>query len=106
MRYQSRSLLIALALLLAGVASPSRADELAEKGRGIFKQHQHAVVTVQVVVKVSYSGAGRSSENRQDLTGTVVDPSGLTVLALSAADPSEMLQRMIADEAARSKLDV
>jgi len=106
MRYQSRCHLFALAFLLSVGASPSHADELAEKGRGIFKQHQHAVVTVQVVVKVSYSGANRSGENRQDLTGTVVDPSGLTVLALSACDPSEMLQRMIPDEASRSKLDV
>jgi hypothetical protein len=106
MRYLSHCLLFALVFLLSGVASPSRADELAEKGRAIFKQHQHAVVTVQVVVKVSYSGANRSGENRQDLTGTVVDPSGLTVLALSACDPSEMLQRMIPDEASRSKLDV
>ena len=97
---------IALALLLAGVASPSRADELAEKGRDIFKKHQHAVVTVQVVLKMSYSGAGRSSENRQDLTGTVVDPSGLTVLALSACDPSEMYQRMMSEEAAKYKLDI
>jgi hypothetical protein len=106
MRYRSHCLRFVLALLLTGVASPSRADELAEKGRVIFKQHQHAVVTVQVVVKVSYPGAARSSENRQDLTGTVVDPSGLTVLALSACDPSDMLQRMMADEAAKSKLDV
>jgi len=106
MRYRFHCLLFALALLLAGVASPGRADELAEKGRGIFNQHQHAVVTVQAVVKVSYPGATRSNESRQDLTGTVVDPSGLTVLALSACDPSGMLQRMMADEAAKSKLDV
>jgi hypothetical protein len=104
MRYQSLCLSLATALLLAG--APSRADEPAEKGRNIFKQYQHAIVTVQVAVKVSYSGAGRSSENRQDLTGTVVDPSGLTVLALSACDPSEMLQRMMSEEASKSKLDV
>ena len=99
-------LLFALALLLAGLAAPIRADELAQKGRDIFKNHQHAVVTVQIVVKVSYSGASRSSENRQDLTGTVVDPSGLTVLALSACDPSEMYQRMMSEEAAKNRLDI
>ena len=106
MRYRSNQLSFALALLLAGTAYPCRADEVAEKGRDIFKQHQHAVVTVRVVVKVSYAGAGKSAENRQELTGTVVDPSGLTVLALSACDPTEMYQRMMSDEAARSKLDV
>jgi S1-C subfamily serine protease len=97
---------IALAFLLAGLTVPSRADELAQKGRDIFNQHQHAVVTVQVVIKVSYSGASRSSENRQDITGTVVDPSGLTVVALSACDPSDMYQRMMSDEAAKNKLDI
>lgn len=106
MRYQSHCLLAALALLLAVAAVPGRADELAEKGRDIFKKHQHAVVTVQVVLKISYSGAGRSSENRQDLTGTVVDPSGLTVLALSACDPSDMYQRMMSEEATKNKLDI
>src|SRR5262249_28341319 len=33
-------------------------------------------------------------ENKQDITGTVIDPSGLTVLALSATDPSELYKRM------------
>ncbi len=98
-------LLFALALLVAGVASPSRADDVAEKGRDIFKKYQHAVVTVQVVVKVS-AGTGRSGEGRQDVTGTVVDPSGLTVLALSACDPSEMYQRMMSEEANKNRLDI
>ncbi len=102
MRYASNLLPVALILALATVAFPGRADELAEKGREIFKKNQHAVVTVQVVLKMSYSGASRSSENRQEITGTVVDPSGLTVLALSACDPSEMYQRMMPEQ---SKLE-
>jgi S1-C subfamily serine protease len=106
MRCQSHLILVALILGLAGVAAPARASELAEKGREIFNKNQHAVVTVQVVLKVSYAGAGKSSENRQEITGTVVDPSGLTVLALSAADPSEMYQRMMADQGSQNKLDV
>jgi hypothetical protein len=104
MRYSSHLILAALILGLAGSAFPSRADELAEKGREIFNKNQHGVVTVQVVLKIST--AGRSSENRQDLTGTVVDPSGLTVLALSACDPSEMYQRMMAEQGSQYKLDV
>ncbi len=84
---------------------PGQASELAEKGRVIFNQNQQAVVTVQVVLKVSYSNAGKSSENRQEITGTVVDPSGLTVLALSACDPSEMYQRMMADQGSQNKLE-
>jgi S1-C subfamily serine protease len=106
MRCQSHGLLFALAFALASTSAPVRADELAEKGRAIFKQHQHAVVTVQVVIKVTAPGGARSNENRQDLTGTVVDPSGLTVLALSACDPTEMYQRMMSEEAAKYKVDI
>lgn len=105
MRNSSNLLRLILAFALAGLATPTRADELAEKGRVIFKQYQQAVVTVQVVLKISYSGAAKSSENRQELTGTVVDPSGLTVLALSACDPSEMYQRMMADQGSQNKLE-
>jgi S1-C subfamily serine protease len=105
MRNKSNRLLLPLAFLLAAAAISCPADELAEKGRDIFKVHQHAVVTVQVVLKISYSGASRSTETRQDITGTVVDPSGLTVLALSACDPSDMYQRMLSGEASQYKLE-
>ncbi|HOX59439.1 MAG TPA: serine protease [Candidatus Paceibacterota bacterium] len=105
MRCLSKLLLAALLLVLAGPGFPGRADELAQKGRDIFKKNQHAVVTVQVVLKMSYSGAGKSSENRQEITGTVVDGSGLTVLALSACDPSEMYQRMLAEQSSQYKLE-
>jgi S1-C subfamily serine protease len=79
------------------LAATCHADELADKGRDIFKNNRHAVVTVQVVLKTTYSGNGRSSnptETKQDLTGAVIDPSGLTVLALSAVDPAELYHRM------------
>jgi hypothetical protein len=106
MRTQFHCRLVAFALAMVAASLPARAEEVAEKGRDIFKQHQHAVVTVQVVLKVSYPGAAKTSENRQDLTGTVVDPSGLTVLALSACDPTDMYQRMMSDEASKLKLDI
>ncbi len=91
--------LISALALLAALVLPARADELADKGRELFKKNQRAVVTVQVVLKTKYSMAGmggQANESKQDLTGTVVDPSGLTVLALSATDPGGMLQNMMA----------
>ena len=86
--------------LLLCLPLASRADELAEKGRDVFKKNQRAVVTVQLVQKVTYSASGRAGESqeaKQDITGTVVDPSGLTVLALSSTDPTEMYRRMYGD---------
>jgi hypothetical protein len=97
--------LLAGAWLVAALAIPSRADELSEKGREIFKKHQHAVVTVQEVLKMSAAGGSRANETKQDLTGTVLDPSGLTVLALSACDPSEMYQRMLGADSSRGRVE-
>ncbi len=81
-----------------------RADEVSDKGREVFKNHQRAVVTVQVVQKLSApGGSGESRETKQDITGTVMDATGLTVLALSAADPTEMYRRMY--ESARARIE-
>ena len=89
--------LVALTLALTFAA---RADEVSEKGREIFKKQQKVVVTVQIVQKVTYASGGRTGEpreNKQDVTSTVIDSSGLAVLALSASDPSEMIKRMYPD---------
>ena len=97
--------------LLASLASLARADEVADKGREIFKKNQRAVVTVQVVVKMKFSmpgTGGQANESKQDVTGTVVDPSGLTVLALSSCEPGDMLQSMMAgmsDEDMKFKME-
>jgi S1-C subfamily serine protease len=103
--------LMATSLLLCGTISVSNADDLADKGRAIYKRHQHAVVTVQLVLKNKFSFGGRggeANESRQDVTGTLVDASGLTVLSLSATDPSQLLQSMLgggSDEDSRLKME-
>jgi len=93
-------------------APPAGADELAEKGRQVFQKHQHSVVTVQIVVrsKVSFGGRGAEpNESRQDVTGTIIDPSGLTVVSLSATDPGQMIQNvmssMSADDESKVKVE-
>ncbi|HVM47469.1 MAG TPA: serine protease [Candidatus Acidoferrum sp.] len=96
---------LAAAGALAALAIPAPADDLAQKGREIFNQHQHAVVTVQEVLKVSSAGNSASAESKQDITGTVLDPSGLTLLSLSACDPTEMYQRMLGEEYSRRHVE-
>ena len=91
------ALLSAMSLFVS-LLLPASADELTDKGRDIFKKNQSSVVTVQVVLKTKYSMGGmgaQDNESKQDLTGTVVDPSGLTVLALSSTDPGGMIQSMM-----------
>jgi S1-C subfamily serine protease len=87
---------IAVALISLAITAASRADDVGEKSRDVFKKNQHAVVTVQVVLKVSAAG-GRSSnprESKSDITGTVIDPSGLIAVALSACDPADLYRRI------------
>jgi hypothetical protein len=95
-----RSRLLTVTVFLLGhVIVTARADELADKGREIFSKNRHAVITVQVIAKIKFSASGmmggQASESKQDLTGTVVDPSGLTVLALSACEPGDMMQKLM-----------
>lgn len=74
------------------------ADELSQKGREVFKKHQHSVVTVQIVVKSKFSMGGmggQANESRQDVTGAIIDPTGLTVLSLAATDPGQMMQNLM-----------
>src|SRR5215471_3306013 len=87
-----------LAIALICLLSVARADDIAEKGRAILAKNQHAVVTVQLVLKSKFSvpgAGGQTTESRSDATGTVIDPSGLTVLSLTATDPGTMIQNMM-----------
>src|SRR5579859_489228 len=87
------------------------ADELGDKGRDVFKKYRHSVVTVQIVVKTKFSMGGMGgpgNESRQDVTGTIIDPSGLTVLSLSATDPGQMVQSVMSgmsDDDSKFKLE-
>ena len=100
------SRVIGIGLLSSALIVTASADELAVKGRDILEKNKQSVVSVQVVLNMSYSGGGGGSETKQELTGTVVDASGLTVLALSACDPSEMYSRLSDDSRARLQTEV
>src|SRR6267378_7948346 len=88
------SLFVAFCSLLVPLISDS--EELpAAKGREIFKKYQASVITVQLVVKskMGFAGLGGDSrESKQEVSGTVIDPSGLTVVSLSSTDPTSLLQ--------------
>ena len=81
-----------LTLFAAYIPLFSRSDEISGCGQQIFEKNHGAVVTVEVILRSTYSRDGKTSpptESKYDLTGTVVDPSGLVVLAHSGCDPSE-----------------
>ena len=93
--------LFSFLLITATVAT--RADETADAGRKILAQNQDAIVTLKAVLKISGSAGGNAinqQEQRVELTGTVVDPSGLTIVSYTMIDPSSaaksQIRRMLA----------
>jgi len=108
----AESIIISFLLLVSGLSVPfARADELSQKGREVFKNNRHSVVTVQIVVKSKFSMGGmggQANESRQDVTGTLIDASGLTVLSLAATDPGQMMQNVMSsmsDEDSKFKIE-
>lgn len=92
MQFWMRSL--ALAALTLGAALPVVAQTTVEdQARAVYESHKSAVVTVQVVIKIKYSGQER--ENKTDVTGTVMNPDGLTVVSLSATDPTALMKTLM-----------
>jgi hypothetical protein len=98
---------VVLGLLAAAPGAPCRADEATDKGRAIFKANQQAVIIVELTLKnkITVGGrGGRSAEARRDATGTVIDPSGLTVLSLCSTDPGMLLEVMMSGRDDQSAL--
>lgn len=89
-------LVMAVAFAMGSV--PVFADELAQQGRQVLEQYKKSVVTINLVIKQQFSMSGFGSqdqESKEEVTGTVIDPSGLTVVALSTTDPTSMIQSMM-----------
>ncbi len=103
MKSKSKSKLNLILLGATLMAAARGADELADKGGEIFQKSQRAVVTVQAVVK-GPDGHNGTRESKQDVTGTVIDPSGLTVIALSSVDATELYRRI--SEKYKTELEV
>ena len=98
--FAKRGLWVAMAAVAGVVVLSAHADEAAVAGRSVLDAHKTAVVTVALVIKhqMSMPGSGsQEQEEKTEATGTVIDPSGLTVLSLSQTDPSALIQSMMGD---------
>lgn len=83
--------------LWAGVMAAG-ADDLAEAGRRIMKAHEGAVVTLQLVISQEMSMGGRQAgreEEKTEVTGTLIDPSGLVVASLVTTDPGDLMANLM-----------
>jgi hypothetical protein len=84
---RTKLLAVAALVLAAGVA---RADIDKATARAVLEKTKKAVVTARVVLKISING--REREQKLEVTGTVIDPSGLTVVPAASIDPAESLR--------------
>ncbi|MCC6152637.1 MAG: trypsin-like peptidase domain-containing protein [Candidatus Hydrogenedentes bacterium] len=89
---------IAAVALACAVPLLASADELADKGRAVLENSKASVVTVRIVIKMQMSMPNfpsREEEIKSEATGTIIDPSGLTVMSLNETDPSGMFEDMM-----------
>jgi hypothetical protein len=84
----------AVVVALVGAAGlAAGAEDVRTMARGLLEKHSGAVVTVKLVLKrrVVVQGQERgSSESQVEILGTVISPTGLTVVADSDSDPSSL----------------
>jgi S1-C subfamily serine protease len=93
-----RSTLLTVALCLAFVSLPASAQDQRAAARDVVKKWHEAVVNVRVVLKMRMSMGGRemqASDDPVDTVGTVIDPSGLTVLSLGSLNPGAMMSKLM-----------
>jgi len=64
-------------------------DPLGDAARAVLDRYRKAVVTLKIVVSVSFGN--NESENETEANATMLTPDGLAVLALSAIDPTALL---------------
>ena len=94
----SRVILISFVAALGMATHTAQADDAAKSGRAVLAKCQDAVITVRLAIKQSMSMGGRDSksESKIETTGTIIDPSGLTVVSLTTTDPGNAMKEAYA----------
>jgi len=95
-----RLLLVAVcaSVVLVGRPDVARGQDVRAAARDVVKQWQDAIVNVRVVLKTRMSMGGRemqSADDSVDAVGTVIDPSGLTVMSLGSLNPGAMMSKIV-----------
>jgi hypothetical protein len=102
--WSARRVVVPVCLAIAWAfapACPARADEQGAAARAISAAAGDAIVQVRIVIKYRMSVEGEESQEEEgtnEVTATVVDPSGLAVCALSEVDPSHRMKMMGEEE--------
>jgi S1-C subfamily serine protease len=85
-------------LLAVALVMPAAAQDQRSAHRDVARKWQNAIVNIRVSLKVRMSVAGREVQSMDDTVeavGTVIDPSGLTVMSLTSLDPGAMMSKLM-----------
>jgi len=99
---------IVFMVLLAG-AGIVQADETAVAGRKIMNSYKDAVVKVEVVMQSKVEMNGKEIMNKEfksEVTGTVLDESGLILVSLTTIDPSKFMDSIMRGMESDMKMEV
>ena len=96
---------VVTAVLLA--TSPALAADLAAVGRATAEKNRRAVISIRIVLKlkIGFGGQAQDQEQKVEVAGVVIDPSGLTLASAASIDPSGALRKMAGGQASRMKLE-
>jgi hypothetical protein len=86
-----RMLAMVLCVAVLGVCvAPAWAEDDVKAAKKVMADYGRAVVRVEGVLTITIDGpvAAPDQERKIDIVGTVVDPSGLTVVSLTTLDPT------------------
>ena len=98
---------LAAALSVTTIAAAQTSEER-QAARDVASRHGNAVITVMGTLKARMSRAGRDQpapDQAVQASATVLDPQGLTVVALSAIDPGSLLGKNPAFAAAKVSIE-
>lgn len=98
-----------MAALLLSTALPAGAQDARAASRQVVTKWQDAIVNVRVVLKMRMSMGGRemqSSDETVEAVGTVVDPSGLTVVALGSLNPGAMMSKLMGTGSGDQRVEI
>lgn len=98
-------LALAAATVLADTTTPAAAStaELRDTGKKLSENHKNAIVWLSVLARISMGAEGevpaqlkaalssQEKEEKTEVTGTIIDSSGLIVTALGAMDKSSVM---------------
>jgi hypothetical protein len=100
-------LLVAICALgvMARVAAAA-AEDITPVAQQVMTKYSDAVVTVSMAIKMQMNMEGRteSGDIKIEVNGTIVDPSGLTVVSLFETSPEDAMARMGGEDDSASKV--